>query len=105
MSTVTIYRTAWCPYCQRAEALLKQKQLGQQQLEQQQLEQQSPPTLSAAFAINLIDIDQQPEKRAEMHSLSGRTSVPQIFIDQQHIGGYDDMAELDRKGQLAPLLS
>jgi glutaredoxin 3 len=99
MSKVTIYRTAWCPYCQRAEALLLQKQ---RQLKQ--LAQQSPQNLPTALEINLIDIEQQPDKRTEMQHLSGRTSVPQIFINQRPIGGYDDMAELERKDQLDPLL-
>jgi glutaredoxin 3 len=51
-----------------------------------------------------IDIDQEPEKRFEMQKRSRRTSVPQIFIDDLHVGGFDDMAALDNKGELDPLL-
>ncbi len=90
MSKITVYRTAWCPFCQRAEALLRQKQ--------QQLH------LLTAIEINIIDIEQQPAKRAEMQQLSGRTTVPQIFINQQAIGGCDELTALERKGLLDGLL-
>ncbi len=90
MSKITVYRTAWCPFCQRAEALLRQKQ--------QQLH------LLTTIEINIIDIEQQPAQRAEMQKLSGRTSVPQIFINQKAIGGCDELTALERKGQLDGLL-
>lgn len=51
-----------------------------------------------------IPVDSDRERRAEMERISGRRTVPQIFIDQTHVGGYDDLADLDHKGQLDPLL-
>lgn len=78
MPNVVIYTTAMCPYCVRARALLDKKGVG----------------------YTDIRIDAQPEMRGEMESLSGRTSVPQIFIDDFHVGGFDDMAELDVDGEL-----
>ena len=89
MTSVTIYRTAWCPYCQRAEALLFEKQKNHS---------------SQHLQIDIIDIEKHPNKRAEMIQRSGRTSVPQIFINDQAIGGYDDMAALQRSNQLDGLL-
>ena len=74
-----MYATDWCPYCARARALLKQK----------------------GVAFTEIDIDEEPGRRCEMVTRAGgRTSVPQIFIDGEHIGGSDDMAALDRAGKL-----
>ena len=74
-----MYATDWCPYCARARALLKQK----------------------GVAFTEIDIDEQPGRRREMITRAGgRTSVPQIFIDGEHIGGGDEMAALDRAGKL-----
>lgn len=82
---VTIYRTAWCPYCQRAEALLESKGLSR---------------------LTVIDVDITPGARAEMNRRSnGRTSVPQIFINDRHVGGCDDLVALDRAGDLDPLLA
>jgi glutaredoxin 3 len=79
MAEVELYTTAWCPYCSRARALLRKK--------------------GAAFVD--IDIDEQPSRRAEMiRRAGGRTSVPQIFINGEHIGGSDELAALDRRGQL-----
>lgn len=103
MSKVSIYRTAWCPYCQRAEALLSQKQ-AQFSAKHSSQPKDAPHDLFTAFDIDIIDIEQQPGKRAEMQARSGRTSVPQIFINQLAIGGYDDLAELERKDQLDALL-
>jgi glutaredoxin 3 len=77
-----MYTTAWCPYCARARALLQAK--------------------GAAFED--IDVEAQPEKRAEMIARSGRTSVPQIFIGERHVGGCDDLHALDAAGGLDPLL-
>lgn len=79
MPTVTLYTTAHCPYCIRARNLLDKK----------------------GVEYTDIRIDEQPEKRQEMEKLSnGVTSVPQIFIDDFHVGGFDDMAELDMDGEL-----
>jgi len=82
MSEITVYCTAYCPYCVRAKNLLDSK----------------------GVSYTSIDVDQEPEKRFEMQKRSRRTSVPQIFIDDQHIGGFDDMAALDQQGGLDPLL-
>lgn len=84
MSQVTIYTKAYCPYCVRAKSVLDNKGVSYQE----------------------IRIDEQPELRPEMISRAGgRTTVPQIFIGERHIGGCDDMLALDANGQLDPLLS
>jgi glutaredoxin 3 len=77
-----MYSTSWCPYCARARRLLQMK--------------------GAAFRE--IDIDDQPEARAEMMKRSGRRTVPQIFIGDKHVGGSDDLHALDASGGLDPLL-
>ena len=84
MSTpaVVMYSTSWCPYCERARRLLASK--------------------GAAFEE--IDVESAPEKRAEMLQRSGRRSVPQIFIGDQHVGGSDDLAALEAAGKLDTLL-
>ena len=82
MANIEFYTKATCPFCHRAKALLQSK--------------------GAQF--NEIDIDNDPKKREEMIERSGRTTVPQIFIDGQHIGGCDDLHALDAKGGLDPLL-
>jgi glutaredoxin 3 len=80
---VVMYSTAWCPYCDRARALLKRK----------------------GVSYTEIKVDEEPEQRAAMLQRSGgRRSVPQIFIGTRHIGGYDDMYALDRAGELDSLL-
>ncbi|WP_424192700.1 glutaredoxin 3 [Ampullimonas aquatilis] len=84
MAQVTMYSTGICPYCQMAERLLKSK--GVEQIEK-------------------IRIDLDPVQRDEMMSKTGRRTVPQIFIGQTHVGGYDDLAALDRTGGLLPLLA
>ncbi|MCL2298269.1 MAG: glutaredoxin 3 [Proteobacteria bacterium] len=81
--TITMYSTAVCPYCQRAEMLLKSK---------------------GVTEITKIRIDLAPEKRDEMIAKTGRRTVPQIFIGDTHVGGFDDLAALDRAGGLEPLL-
>ncbi len=81
---VLMYRTATCPYCERAEALLKARGVKE---------------------IETIRVDLEPERRAEMIDKTGRRSVPQIYIGDTHVGGFDDLAELDREGQLVPLLA
>lgn len=83
MATVQLFTTAWCPYCNRAKALLKQR---------------------GVTDYEDIDLDAQPVERDRMVKMSGRTSVPQIFINGVHIGGCDDLMALDRKGGLVPLL-
>jgi glutaredoxin 3 len=83
MAKVEIYATMWCPYCARARSLLKQK----------------------GIAYTEIDLDEQPGRRAEMvERAHGGRSVPQIFIDGEHIGGCDEMVALDRQGKLDPKL-
>ena len=84
MQPVRIYSTDWCPYCQRAKALLKQR--GVETLEE-------------------IRLDVDPAQRAEMIRETGRYTVPQIFIGDTHVGGCDDLVALDRSGGLEPLLA
>ncbi len=81
---VTIYRTGWCPFCQRAEALLNSKSITN---------------------LELIDIDERPQERAVMIERAGRTSVPQIFIGDRHVGGCDELMALERAGRLDALLA
>ena len=84
MSQVTIYTKAYCPYCVRALSVLQSKGVSYQE----------------------VRIDEQPELRPQMiERAGGRTTVPQIFIGTQHIGGCDDMLALDARGQLDPLLN
>lgn len=79
MAEVELYTTAWCPFCTRARSLLQKK--------------------GVAFVD--IDIDAEPDRRSEMiRRAGGRTSVPQIFINGEHIGGSDELAALDRQGRL-----
>ncbi|ODU45094.1 glutaredoxin 3 [Aquimonas voraii] len=82
MPDIKIYSTAVCPYCVAAKNFLKQR--GQSWEE--------------------VRVDLDPAVRKEIVEKTGRTSVPQIFINGQHIGGFDDMVALDRAGGLAPLL-
>lgn len=82
MAKIEIYTKATCPFCLRAKALLTAKGAG----------------------FDEIAIDAHPEKREEMIARSGRTTVPQIFIDGRHIGGCDDLHALDAWGELDPLL-
>ncbi len=83
MPEVIVYGTSSCPYCIRARMMLDKKGVN----------------------YEYIGLDQTPERRSEMESkANGRTSVPQIFIDGRHIGGFDDMAELDIDDELDPLL-
>jgi len=79
---IIMYTTNWCPYCERARKLLRSK--------------------GAAFSE--IDVESAAEKRAEMLSRSGRRTVPQIFIGDQHVGGSDDLAALESAGKLDALL-
>ena len=81
---VLMYSTGVCPFCQRAEALLKAR---------------------GVAAIDKIRVDLDPVRRDEMVNRTGRRTVPQIFIGETHVGGFDDLAALDRDGRLAPLLA
>jgi glutaredoxin 3 len=81
---VLMYRTAQCPYCHRAEALLRARGVGD---------------------IETVRIDLDPARRDEMIERTGRRSVPQIFIGDTHVGGFDDLSALDREGRLVPLLA
>lgn len=83
MATVTIYSTRVCPYCVRAKALLDGKHV----------------------PYTEVLVDEQPEKRVEMMQRSGRRTVPQIFVGNHHVGGFDDLYILDRSGGLDPLLA
>jgi len=84
MAKVLMYTTAVCPYCVRAEQLLQRKGIAD---------------------VEKIRVDLQPELRIAMMEKTGRRTVPQIFIGEQHVGGYDDLAALDRTGELDLLLS
>ena len=83
MPNIRMYSTAVCPYCQRAEMLLKSKGVAE---------------------IEKIRIDLDPARRDEMMEKTGRRTVPQIYIGEVHVGGFDDLAALDRAGKLEPLL-
>ncbi|MFO1387193.1 MAG: glutaredoxin 3 [Chitinivorax sp.] len=84
MADITMYTTAVCPYCQRAEQLLRSK---------------------GVTDINFIRVDVEPQLREEMMTRTGRRTVPQIYIGETHVGGFDDLAALDRAGGLDPLLA
>lgn len=84
MQKVTMYCTAVCPYCVAAERLLKSR---------------------GVDAIDKIRIDVEPQLREEMMSKSGRRTVPQIYIGDTHVGGFDDLSALDKAGGLTPLLN
>ena len=80
---VTMYATGWCPYCARARALLERK----------------------GVTWTEIDVEADPGRRAEMIEKSGRRTVPQIFVGDRHVGGSDDLHDLERSGQLDALLA
>lgn len=84
MQNVVMYATGFCPYCQRAEMLLKQR---------------------GVETIDKIRIDVDRTKRDEMIERTGRRTVPQIYIGDTHVGGSDDLAALDKAGKLLPLLN
>ncbi len=83
MSQVIIYTSAWCPYCIRAKQLLTSKGINFQE----------------------ITVDGKLELRAEMEEKAGSDTVPQIWINEQHIGGCDDLFALEQAGKLDPLLA
>jgi glutaredoxin 3 len=78
-----MYSTAICPFCVQAERLLRAKGVGE---------------------IAKVRVDLEPARRQEMMEKTGRRTVPQIYIGNTHVGGYDDLVALDRAGKLAPLL-
>jgi len=80
---VQMYATGWCPYCERARRLLRDKHVDFEE----------------------IDVEERPEAREQMTARSGRQTVPQIFIGDKHVGGYDDLYDLDAAGGLDPLLN
>jgi glutaredoxin 3 len=84
MQPVKMYTTAVCPYCIRAKQILKSK---------------------GVEAIDEIRIDMLPEERMKMMEITGRRTVPQIFIGDTHVGGCDDLVALDGRGGLVPLLN
>jgi glutaredoxin 3 len=81
---VTMYSTGICPYCVQAERLLKAK---------------------GVTAIERIRVDLEPARRQEMMQKTGRRTVPQIYIGETHVGGYDDLAALEHAGKLEALLA
>jgi glutaredoxin 3 len=83
MNRVRMYTTQVCPYCIRAKALLQQR---------------------GVTSIDEVRVDLHPEERLRMVEMTGRRTVPQIFIGDTHVGGCDDLIALDRRGGLAPLL-
>jgi len=82
MAKVTIYSSDFCPYCSRAKALLQARGADYEE----------------------IVVDGKPDLRARMTQLTGRTSVPQVFIGDTHVGGCDDLHALDGRGGLVPML-
>lgn len=79
-----MYATGWCPYCTRAEQLLRSK---------------------GVVEIEKFRVDLDPPLKDKMIAKTGRRTVPQIFIGETHVGGFDDLAELDRRGELESLLA
>jgi len=84
MSQITMYTTATCPYCVNAERLLRSK---------------------GVENIEKVRVDLEPQKRVEMMEKTGRRTVPQIWIGERHVGGFDDLRALDMAGELDPLLT
>jgi glutaredoxin 3 len=84
MAKVMMYSTGVCPFCLMAERLLKAKGVAE---------------------IEKVRVDLEPERRQEMMQRTGRRTVPQIYVGERHVGGYDDLAALDRAGALDPLLA
>jgi glutaredoxin 3 len=83
MTKVEIYTTPWCPYCHAAKSLLTEK----------------------GVAFEEVDAANPEVRSAMVQRAHGRRTVPQIFIGETHVGGYDDMAALERRGRLDPLLA
>ncbi|MBX3630839.1 MAG: glutaredoxin 3 [Nitrosomonas sp.] len=83
MARIMMYTTGFCPYCRMAESLLRSKGIEE---------------------IEIVRVDLDPKQRLEMMGKTGRRTVPQIYIGDKHVGGYDDLARLDHQGELMPLL-
>jgi glutaredoxin 3 len=83
VADVVMYTSAYCPYCMNAERLLASK----------------------GVSVTKIRVDLEPEQRIIMMERTGRRTVPQIYIDDRHIGGFDDLRALDLAGGLDPLLA
>ena len=84
MAKIVMYSTGVCPFCVMPDRLLRSKGVAE---------------------IEKIRVDLQPERRKEMMERTGRRTVPQIYVGDRHVGGYDDLAALDRAGGLDPLLA
>jgi glutaredoxin 3 len=84
MPKIVMYATGVCPFCLMAERLLRAKGVAE---------------------IEKIRVDLEPARRDEMMQRTGRRTVPQIYVGDRHVGGYDDLAALDRAGGLDPLLA
>ena len=84
MAKITMYSTAICPYCVAAERLLRSKGVAE---------------------IDKIHVDLDPAQRALMMEKTGRRTVPQIYINETHVGGFDDLSALEHAGKLEPLLA
>ena len=84
MAKVLMYDSGFCPFCVMAERLLRSKGISE---------------------IEKVRVDLDPARREEMMSRTGRRTVPQIYIGERHVGGFDDLAALDRAGGLDPLLA
>lgn len=82
-ASVLVYLTEWCPFCQRAKALLTKKKVN----------------------FTEVDVDDRPELRSWLVSASGQRTVPQVFINGQPVGGYTDLEKIDRQGKLDALLA
>lgn len=79
---ILMYTTGWCPFCMRAKALLERK----------------------GFKYHEINVEDDPALREEMQKRSGRRTVPQIFVGDRHVGGFDELSALERAGELDPLV-
>lgn len=84
MARIKMYTSTYCPYCRAAERLLASKGITE---------------------IEKISVDREPEQRDDMMRITGQRTVPQIFIGDTHVGGYDDLAALNHAGELDPLLA
>ena len=84
MAVVKMYTSKICPFCVRAEMLLKQK---------------------GVQHIDKVFVDSDPAEKEKMMQITGRRTVPQIYIAETHVGGFDDLAALERAGKLEPLLA
>ena len=82
MPEILLYATKFCPYCRRARALLDSK----------------------GVSYKVLDVNQNPALWKEINDRTGRNTVPQIFIGGRHVGGCDDLYDIERRGELAPLL-